>query len=44
MCWNIFPATALSSFSLELCHLVILVGLWDYARPVENWNVELKNR
>ncbi|CAG7827215.1 unnamed protein product, partial [Allacma fusca] len=44
LCWNIFPATAASSLSLQLCHMIILVGLWHYAKPMKDWKVELKNK
>jgi alpha-1,3-mannosyltransferase len=44
LCWNIFPATALSSATLQICHLCILGGLWQYTSPQKDWKVKLKNR
>ena len=28
LCWNTFPSTIFSSVALQLCHIVLLVGLY----------------
>ena len=28
LCWNVYPATFYSSIGLNLCHLIMLIGVW----------------
>jgi len=38
MCWNIFPATDWSSGALLLCHLTMMIGIWNYCNvPIKDW-------
>jgi len=41
-CWNTFPATQFSSSALVFCHLLMLLGLWQYKTPQKTWNLEMK--
>jgi len=38
MCWNVFPATPWSSLSLTVCHSIILVSIWLYSKPLQDWS------
>jgi len=38
LCWNVYPATPWSSLSLTLCHLVMLISIWLYSRPLKDWS------